>query len=323
MQAIMDANTGDAIGYGQDPWSAGAVEALKQLTGARGEAYLVMNGTGANVLGLGILLGRHEAVICPASAHIYTDEGASPERILGAKLLPVPTADGKLTPDLIAPRLAARGVEHFAQPAVVSLTQATEYGTCYTLAELEAIYSYCSANGVRVYMDGARIANAAAHLGCTLADMAQYADVLSFGGTKNGAMGVEAVVVMDSATTASAPYLRKQNGQLSSKMRYLGAQLGALLSDDLWRQNAARANAMATRLADGLASIPGVSLLYPVEADILFARLSPGHIAALQKDWTFYVEDEAGRVARWVTAFDASESDVDDFLAAIAATADA
>jgi len=321
MRAIVEANAGDVIAYGADPWTEQAVSDLARLTGAAGGVYLVLNGSGANVMGLGLLLGRHEAVICAESAHINTDECGAAERILGTKLLTVPAPSGKLTPELIGARLAGRGDEHFAQPAVVAVTQSTEFGTCYSLAELRAIKEFCAANGLRVFLDGARLANAAASLGCTLADLASTADVLSFGGTKNGAMGVEAVIVMRQADTASAPYLRKQHMQLSSKMRFLAAQFNALLADDLWLANATHANAMAARLANGLADITGVELMYPVQADAVFARLDPRHIAALQQRWTFSVWDEPSSVVRWMTAFDTQESDVDAFLSDIAATA--
>jgi threonine aldolase len=323
MRAIVEANAGDAVAYGADPWTERAVGEIRRQSGAQGEVYLVLNGSGANVLGLGLLLGRHEAVICAESAHINTDECGASERILGTKLLTVPAPGGKLTPDLIASRLAGRGDEHFAQPGVVAITQSTEFGTCYTLDELRAVKDFCAANGLRVFLDGARLANAAAHLGCTLADLASSADVLSFGGTKNGAMGVEAVIVMQAADAVTAPYLRKQHMQLSSKMRFLGAQFNALLADDLWLANAAHANAMAARLASGLAGIPGVEVVYPVQADAVFARLDPGHIAELQRDWIFHVWDESASIVRWMTAFDTQESDVDAFLSAIAATAGA
>lgn len=321
LHAIIEANAGDAVAYGPDPWTQQAVGELRHLSGAEGDVYLVLNGSGANIFGLGLLLARHESVICAESAHINTDECGSAERILGTKLLTVPAPDGKLTPDLIASRLAGRGNEHFAQPGVVAITQATEFGTCYSLAELRAIRDFCAANRLRVYLDGARLANAAAYLGCTLADLAACADVLSFGGTKNGAMGVEAVIVMQPGDTANAPYLRKQHMQLSSKMRFLAAQFSALLTDDLWLANAARANAMAARLASGLAAIPGVEVVHPVESDAVFARLDPAHIAALQRDWTFHVWDEPASVVRWMTAFDTQESDVDAFLADITAAA--
>jgi len=321
MRAIVEANAGDAVAYGADPWTARAIGELRRLAGGDGEVYLVLNGSGANVLGLGLLLARHEAVICAESAHINTDECGAAERILGTKLLTVPAPDGKLTPELIATRLAGRGDEHFAQPGVVAITQSTEVGTCYSLAELRKVREFCADNGLRVFMDGARLANAAAYLGCTLAELAEQADVLSFGGTKNGAMGVEAVIVMRSGDAADAPYLRKQHMQLSSKMRFLAAQFIALLDDDLWLQNARHANAMAGRLAAGLADLPGVDVVYPVEADAVFARLARQHVAELQREWTFHVWDETTSVVRWMTAFDTQERDVDDFLAAIAAVA--
>jgi threonine aldolase len=323
MRAIVEANAGDAVAYGADPWTEQAVSEIRRLSGAQGEVYLVLNGSGANVLGLGLLLGRHEAVICAESAHINTDECGAAERILGTKLLTVDAPGGKLTPELIASRLSGRGDEHFAQPAVVAITQSTEFGTCYSLNELRAVKDFCAANGLRVFLDGARLANAAAHLGCTLSDLAGNADVLSFGGTKNGAMGVEAVIVMGQADAASAPYLRKQHMQLSSKMRFLAAQFNALLADDLWLANANHANAMAARLASGLTAIPGVDVVHPVQADAVFARLNPAHIADLQRDWTFHVWDESASIVRWMTAFDTQESDVDAFLNDIAARAGA
>jgi threonine aldolase len=318
MRAILEANTGDAVAYGADPWTEQATTELRRLSGAEGEVYLVLNGSGANVLGLGLLLGRHEAVICAESAHINTDECGSAERILGTKLLTVPAPGGKLTPELIASRLSGRGDEHFAQPGVVAVTQATEVGTCYSLAELRKIRDFCTANQLRVFMDGARLANAAAHLGCTLAELAEHADVLSFGGTKNGAMGAEAVIVMRSTDAVNAPYLRKQHMQLSSKMRFLAAQFIALLEDELWLANARHANAMAARLAAGLGEMRGVEVVHPVESDAVFARLEGRHVAELQRDWNFHVWDEAASVVRWMTAFDTKESDVDEFLHGIA-----
>jgi threonine aldolase len=319
MRAILEANTGDAVAYGADRWTERATTELRRLAGTEGEVYLVLNGSGANVLGLGLLLGRHEAVICADSAHINTDECGAAERILGTKLLTVPAPGGKLTPELIASRLSGRGDEHFAQPGVVAITQATEVGTCYSLAELRKIRDFCTANRLRVFMDGARLANAAAYLGCTLAELAEHADVLSFGGTKNGAMGAEAVIIMRSADAVNAPYLRKQHMQLSSKMRFLAAQFIALLEDELWLANARHANAMAERLAAGLGVMRGVELVHPVESDAVFARLDGRHVAELQREWTFHVWDEATSVVRWMTAFDTKEADVDEFLRGIAA----
>lgn len=321
MRAINEANTGDAVAYGADAWTQRATAELRRLSGAAGEVYLVLNGSGANVLGLGLLLRRHEAVICAESAHINTNECGAAERILGTKLLTVPAPTGKLTPEMIATWLRRRGDDHFAQPGVVAVTQATEIGTCYSLDELRKIHDFCAGNGLRVYMDGARLANAAAYLGCTLADLAQHADILSFGGTKNGAMGVEALIVMRPDDAVNAPYLRKQHMQLSSKMRFLAAQFIALLENDLWLSNAMHANAMAARLAAGLTGLPGVEVVFPVESDAVFARLGRRHIAELRRDWFFHVVNEPDSIVRWMTAFDTSEADVDAFLGDISRVA--
>src|SRR5579863_6302054 len=292
LRAMMDANSGDAVAYGADEWTERVTTRLREAFGAEGGAFLVLNGSGANVLGLSILLRRHEAVICAASAHINTDECGGPERLVGTKLLAVPAPEGKLTPELIAGQLSGRGDEHFAQPGVVAVTQSTELGTCYTLAELRKITDFCRASDLRVFLDGARLANAAATLDCSLAELAECADVLSFGGTKNGAMGAEALIVMSPGLGADVPYLRKQQTQLTSKMRFVAAQFGALLQDDLWYANAAHANAMARRLADGAAAVPGVEIVHPVQANAVFARLPARHIEALRRDWVFYPWDE-------------------------------
>jgi len=320
LRAIMDANSGDAVAYGADPWTERVTVTLRETFRAD-EAFLVLNGSGANVLGLSLLLRRHEGVICADSAHINTDECGAPERLLGTKLLGVPAPDGKLTPELIAGRLAGRGDEHFAQPGVVAITQSTEFGTCYSLAELRKIADFARASDLRVYLDGARLANAAAYLDCSLAELAECADVLSFGGTKNGAIGAEALIVIDSGLAADVPYLRKQQTQLTSKMRFVAAQFDALLQDDLWRTSAAHANAMARRLAAGAAAVPGVEIVHPVQANAVFARLDPKHVAALQRDWLFHVWDEQRSVVRWMAAFDTTEADVDAFVAAIRSSA--
>jgi threonine aldolase len=321
LRAMVEANSGDAVAYGADEWTERVTARLREAFRAGGGAFLVLNGTGANVLGLSILLRRHEAVICAASAHINTDECGAPERLTGTKLLAVPTPDGKLTPELIAGQLGGRGDDHFSQPGVVAVTQATEFGTCYTLAELRKITDFCRASDLRVFLDGARLANAVAYLDCSLAELAECADVLTFGGTKNGAVGAEALIVMSGAAIADVPYLRKQQTQLASKMRFVAAQFGALLQDELWRSNAAHANAMARRLAGGAADVDGVEMVYPVQANAVFARLQPRHIEALQRDWTFHVWNEGDSVVRWMTAFDTSADDVDTFLADIRATA--
>jgi threonine aldolase len=312
------ANPGDTHGYGDDDVTRSAEAALCAAAGAR-RAYLVFNGTAANILGLSLLLRRYEAVICAETSHLNTDECGAAERLLGTKLLTVATADGKLTPELIATRLAGRGDEHRAQPRLVQVAQVTEVGTCYTLGELHEIRNFCRERGLLLYLDGARIANAAAYLNCGLADIAATADVLSFGGTKNGALGMEAVLVMNDELTVGAEYHRKQLLQLASKMRYLAAQANALLADDLWLANARHSNAMAQRLAAGVAEFPGVRLAYPVQSNGVFAELDHGQAVRLQQDWSFYLWSTSGgrTVVRWMTAFDTTEADVDGLIAAV------
>ena len=319
VNAVIAANTGDATAYGEDEWTRRATARLRELFQAEGDVFFVFNGSAANVLGLSLLLRRYEAVICAETAHIHTDECGAAEQILGTKLLTVPSPDGKVTIEGIARHLRGRGDEHHAQPGAVAITQTTELGTCYTLDELRTISDFCRTNDLRLFIDGARLANAAAHLDCALADLAQYADVLSFGGTKNGALGAEAVVVMHPDLVADVKYLRKQQLQLASKMRFLSAQFLALMEDDLWRQSATHANEMAQRLYQGVAGLPGLEVASPVQSAAVFARLRPEHIEALQRDWYFYVWDEETSIVRWMTAFNTTETDVDQFVADIAA----
>lgn len=321
LRMISEANAGHLPAYGGDPWTARATEQLRGLFGAHGGVYFVFNGTAANILGLSLLLRPFEAAICAESSHLNVDECGAAERVLGSKLLQVPAPDGKLTPGLVASRLAGRGDEHRAQPRAVAIAQVTELGTCYTLRELHDLAEFCRASDLRLYLDGARLANAAAHLGCQLADIAGHADVLSFGGTKNGALGAEAVIVMKEELGTDTPFQRKQQMQLASKMRYLAAQFSALLDDRLWLRSASHANAMATRLAEGVSGLPGVELRQPVDSNAVFAALDAALISALQRDWGFDVWDPAENLVRWMTAFDTTEEDVDAFVAAVRAVA--
>jgi threonine aldolase len=316
LRAMTEANSGDAVAYGDDPWTTRVAAQLAEVFGASG-VFFVFNGTAANVLGLSLMLRPYEAVICPEGAHLDVDECGAAERVLGSKLLPVATPDGKLTPELVATRLAGRGDEHRVQPRAVAIAEATELGTCYSLAELRVLGDYCRANDLLLYLDGARLANAAASLGCTLADIAAAADVLSFGGTKNGAVGAEAVIVMNPDLVPATAYQRKQQMQLASKMRYLAAQFAALLDGQLWLHSARHANEMARRLADGVRVIPSVGLYQPVQANAVFAILPPDLIGSLQREWHFHVWDAGQQVVRWMTAFDTSADDVDEFIASI------
>jgi threonine aldolase len=325
LAAITAANSGDAVAYGGDPLTDEALARLCASSGAR-QAYLVFTGTAANILGLGLMLRPYEGVICADTSHVNVDECGAAERLLGCKLLPVATPDGKLTPDLVASKLTGVGDEHRVQPRVIQIAQVTELGTCYSLAELRDLRAFGREHGLLTYLDGARIGNAAAHLGCSLADLAACADVLSFGGTKNGALGVEAVLVMSDELAYGAPYHRKQLMQLGSKMRFLAAQIDALLKGDLWLSAARHANAMAKRLAASLDGLPGVRLAYPVESNGVFTELAQDHAARLQQDWSFEVwsrSADGSCVVRWMTAFDTSDADVDVLAASIGVTAGA
>lgn len=323
LAAIAAANTGDALAYGADDLSAAAAARLCSLAGAS-RVYLVFNGTAANILGLSLMLRPYEAVICAETSHLNVDECGAAERLLGAKLLPVVTPDGKLTPDLVEARLGGRGDEHRVQPRLIQLAQATELGTCYSLTELHDLRDFARKHDLLIYIDGARIANAAAYLGCSLADIAACADVLSFGGTKNGALAVEAVLTMTEDIGAGGEYHRKQLLQLASKMRFLSAQIDALLADGLWLENARHANSMAQKLAGAVAGLPGIRLAYPVQSNGVFAELPRSLAARLQRDWSFHVWAELPDdrcIVRWMTAFDTTETDIDRLAEAVRVTA--
>jgi threonine aldolase len=318
LAAIAEANEGDVASYGADPWTARAEELLRVHFGPAAAAYLVFNGTAANVLSLGSLTRPHQAVVCADTAHIHTDECGAPERQLGCKLLPVPTVDGKLTVAAVDRLDWAVGDEHRVQPGALSITQSTELGTRYSTAELRELTDWARGRDMLVHVDGARLANAAAGLGVSLREAAGDADVVSFGATKNGGMGAEAVVFLRPGPDAEFRFRRKQGMQLASKMRYAAAQFVALLSGDLWRRNAAHANALAARLAEGVAAVPGVRITYPVEANAVFAVPPREVVAPLQERYPFYVWDEASGEVRWMTSYATAEADVDGFVGALA-----
>lgn len=319
LAALADANSGDADSYGADVWTTRLQERFVDVFGPGAHGFPVFNGTAANVLSLAALLRPYEAVICADTAHIHVDECGAPERFTSSKLLPVPTPDGKLTPELIATRMDGIGDQHHVQPRAISLAQVTELGTCYRPEELAAIIAYAREHDLLVHMDGARLANALAHLDRSAREITEGVDVLSFGATKNGAMNADAVVVLRPELADTFLYVRKSGMQLASKMRFMSAQLLAMFDDDLWLHNARHANAMARRLADGLADVPSVRLAYPVESNGVFAELSSEHAEKLHQSWSFYDWETTGTttVVRWMSAFDTAESDVDAFLADI------
>jgi threonine aldolase len=322
LEAIAAANRGHAVGYGDDVHTEAAVRKFKQHFGRDIEVFMVFNGTAANCLSLKALTESYHAVISAEAAHIYTDECGAPERFTGCKLIPIPTADGKLTVEAVRHACHGIGDQHHVQPRVISITQATEMGTVYTPREIRDLARFAHGRNMLVHMDGARIANAAVSLGLTLREATRDLgiDVLSFGGTKNGAMGAEAVVFFNKKFSRDFLYLRKQGMQLASKMRFVSAQLEALLSNHLWRKNAEHANRMAQLLHKQLSKIPQVKVVYKVEANGVFAQIPRSAIPRLQKRYFFYVWDENRSVVRWMCSFDTTDRDVKQFARFVAKT---
>ncbi|MFT3739119.1 MAG: low specificity L-threonine aldolase [Breznakibacter sp.] len=317
MEAIMAANDGHTVGYGGDVYTREAISCFKQEFGDEAEVFFVFNGTGANVVALQAICRPYQAIIATSVAHINVDECGAPEKLTGSKILTVDTPNGKLTVAEIDRFLHAVGVEHHVQPKVVSVTQSTEMGTVYTLDELKEICDFAHAHGLWVHMDGARLANGAASLGCSLRATTRDVgvDVLSFGGTKNGMMMGEAVVFLNPQLSDGAGYVRKQSAQLMSKMRFMSVQFTAMFKDDLWRENALHSNKMAGLLAHKVSSLPFVTLTQRTESNGVFARIPREAIAELQSQFFFYIWDPHTSEVRWMTAFDTTEQDIDLFAA--------
>jgi threonine aldolase len=315
LAAIASANEGHAVAYGHDAHTERAQSVLRRHFGEQVEILFALTGTGANVLALQSVLHSYQAIICADCSHLHRDECGAPEKFIGSKLLAAPTHEGKLTPQFIAPLLADTGMVHRAQPRVVTVSQCTEWGTVYTAAELTALSEFCHAGNLLLHVDGARLCNAAAALDVPLKALTADCgvDLLSFGGTKNGLIGAEAVVFFDPSLAQSAAYYRKQAMQLPSKMRFIAVQLEALLSGDLWQRNARHANKMAARLANAVADIDAVNVVMPVETNVVFAQLPSDRIAKLQSVAIFAVWNTPQSIVRWMTSFDTTEDDVDRF----------
>ena len=319
LAAIAAANHGHAPSYGEDDVTAGTIRRLQSLWGAPVSVYFVFNGTAANVLALASALKPYQGVICSEVAHLNVDECGAYERLAGGKLLTVPSPDGKLTPALVESRLGNVGVVHSSQPAAISITQATEYGTVYTADEISELSRVAREHGLLLHMDGARLANAAATLGLSPGDFTTGAgvDILTFGGTKNGILAGEAVIFADEERAADFGFVRKQGMQLASKMRFVATQFDALLAGDLWLRSAAHANRMAQRLYQLVHGVPGVEVTQRVQANAVFARIPRDAITPLQDHFSFLVWNERTSEVRWMTAFDTTPEDVDAFAAAI------
>jgi len=322
LQAIAAANEGHVIAYGDDPYTEAAVQKFREHFGKLVDVYFVFGGTGANVLGLKAVTEPYHAVICAETAHINVDECGAPEKFTGCKLLAVPTKDGKITVDQVKPLLEGVGFEHHVQPRVISVSQATEMGTVYRARELKTLASFAHKHDMLLHVDGARIANAAAGLSVELGEITRDAgvDVLSFGGAKNGMIYGEAVVFFDQKLSKDFKYIRKQGTHLPSKMRFISAQFSALLADGLWRKNAEHANRMAKVLARELEKIPQIRITQEVQSNGVFAIVPRRYVTLLQKQYFFYVWNEATSEVRLMTSFDTTEADIGAFVSLVKKT---
>jgi len=310
LAAIAACNEGHAPSYGADAYCARAKAAFAVLFEREVPVTFVFNGTGANVLSLGSIVRPFESIVCADCAHIHMDETGAPERVLGSKLQALSSADGKLTVSQIEPLLSAQGNQHHAQPRVISLTNVTEWGAVYTPNEVRALSDFAHSHGMLVHMDGARIANAVAAAGCTMAEMTWKAglDVLSFGGVKNGTIFGEAVVYFNEPLAEISPFVRKNITQLQSKLRYVGAQLEALLTGGLWLENARHANAMARRIQAVVEGVPGVTVVHPAQANMLFVKMPQALSDAVRAAG---LGSDMGGIVRMVAAWDTREEEID------------
>jgi threonine aldolase len=315
MEALIKANEGHEPAYGADPYTQEAGKKFKSIFGKDTEVFFVYNGTGANVTGLHALTFSFHSILCSELAHIQVDESTATETFSGCRMVPIPSADGKLDPSRVESHIHRLGDQHHPQVKVISVSQATEYGTVYEVDEIKAIAAVARKYGFYLHMDGARIANAAVSLKKDFAAFTVQAgvDVLSFGGTKNGLMFGEAVVVFNPSLAANFKFIRKQAMQLHSKSRFIAAQYNALLEDDLWKRSATHSNTMATRLAEGLRSVP-VEITQKVQANSVYAILPPDVIGSLQAQSFFYVWNEVKSEVRLMCSFDTTEEDVDLFI---------
>lgn len=316
MQALQQINHGHHPAYGEnDSLMEQAQNRFKEVFGQQSQTFFVYNGTGANVLAVQQLLRSWEAVVAPHSAHLNEDEGGAPEKFTGAKILTVESEDGKIRPEQIRPFLNSFGFQHHVQPRLITISQATEMGTLYTVEEIKALADFAHANNMLLHMDGARIANAAVAMKIDFKAMTADlgVDVLSFGGTKNGLMFGEAVVFMNKDLATGFEYNRKQGMQLASKMRFILVQFLCYLENDLWKRNAQNANQMAQLLGQKLNTIEGIRLSRTVEANGVFAIIPKQLIAELQKSYFFHVWNENKNEVRLMCSFDTHEDDVNGF----------
>ena len=314
-EAIQRANTLHQISYGDDFFTKEA-NIIFEKTFGKVDVLYTFNGTGANVTCLKCCTLPFQAVVCSEYAHILADECGAPTQSIGCSLLPLKTADGKLTPEMIKPLLNRIGNVHNTQPKVISISQSTELGTVYSITELKNLCDFAHANGMFVHLDGARISNAVASLGVSLkaATVDCGVDIMSFGGTKNGLMIGEAVLIFNDELKANAPYFHKQTAQLFSKNRFIATQFTALLTNDLWLRMANHSNRMAQILSAKVKLIPGLKVTQKVDANAVFAIIPVHTIEPLRASYPFYEWDAATHEQRWMCSFDTTEEEVNEFV---------
>lgn len=319
IKAIVEANQNHALGYGADPWTKAAISALKKEFGNQCEPFFVFNGTGSNTMALQILTRPYHIIFCADTAHIALDECGAPSKATGCFIRTVASANGKLTPNLLMPYMKDFNIEHHSQPGTVYISQCTELGTIYSPEELKTLTEFAHQYGMTVHMDGARISNAAAALELNLCEISSQCgiDSLSMGGTKNGLMGAECVIIFNRNYQREARFYRKQTCQLASKMRFLSCQFSAFLKDELWRTCAIQANKMAQKLYEELLKIPYVTFTQPVESNQLFLIMPKKIEEKVQKTFPFYIMNEHTNEMRLVTSFDTTEEDVDALIKCI------
>lgn len=314
LAAIIEANTGHAHSYGKDPWTQATDALFREAFGPQTKNYYAFNGTATNVLCLDSLVQSHQSVLCGTTSHLWQDECGAAQRLIGCQLVAVEPVQGKLTPTLLQKHLVRLGDQHASQPGAFSITQPTELGTVYTLDELAALGEFAQKNRLKFHMDGARLINAAAALGCSLAATSFHAgvDALSFGGTKHGLLHAEAVIFKDDEFSKNFRFRRKQAMQLPSKTRFIAAQFKAFLENKLWQDIGNHANAMATQLRERAQGFTEIKFPYATEASSVFANIPRPWLKELRQTRFFYVWEPETTLVRWSMGFDTNQSDIDE-----------
>jgi len=318
-ESIENSNTDYCVAYGEDKYTKDAIKKFKEIFGKNIDVYFVCNGTAANILVLKAVTNSFNSIFCAKTAHLNVHECCGPEKFLGCKLETIQTKDGKLTVDLLEPRIVGFGDPHMAQPRIISITQATEMGTVYSQKEIKSLSDYAHKNNMLLHMDGARICNAAAFMDVDLKSITTNVgvDVLSFGGTKNGMMFGDAVIFFDKKLSKNFEFIRKQGMQLTSKMRFISTQFNAFFKNDLWLKNAKHANKMAQLLYENIKDISKIEITQKVQANAVFAKFDRKYNQKLLKKYFFHVFDEKENIVRWMCSFNTTKKDIIKFAETI------